>query len=221
MQSGLPEDAYAKARAGMVSHQLEQRGIRDPRVLAAMRGIPRHRFCPADQVAFAYEDHPLPIGHGQTISQPYIVAVMTEALALQPTDSVLEIGTGSGYQTAVLAFLSRFVYSVELLPVLADKARNTLASLAIENVKIVSADGTLGLPEHAPFDAVLVTAGTPSIPPPLLEQLGMGGRLVAPTGDRYVQTLELQTRTEAGYDIKDLFSVVFVPLIGKFGWSSE
>ncbi|OGO10082.1 MAG: protein-L-isoaspartate O-methyltransferase [Chloroflexi bacterium RBG_13_60_9] len=205
----------------MVRDQIERRGLSDPRVLEAMRAVPRHLFLLRSERASAYDDNPLPIGCHQTISQPYIVAYMTEALGLQGGENVLEIGTGSGYQTAILACLSRAVYSVERIPELAERARENLRALNITNAEVIVGDGTAGLPEHAPFDAILVTAATPSVPDPLLEQLAPSGRLIAPVGGRSVQELELSTRLPAGINRRRLISVVFVPLIGKHGWETE
>jgi protein-L-isoaspartate(D-aspartate) O-methyltransferase len=202
----------------MVRSQIERRGVRDSRVLEAMRAVPRHLFLSGSDWASAYDDTPLPIGCHQTISQPYIVAYMTEALGLQGTEKVLEIGTGSGYQTAILACLARTVYSMERIPELAERARKNLRALGIDNAEIAVGDGTAGVPEQAPFDAVLVAAGTPSLPPPLLDQLALGGRLVAPIGERSVQDLERWIRTPSGFEKRRLIAVVFVPLIGEHGW---
>jgi protein-L-isoaspartate(D-aspartate) O-methyltransferase len=215
----FPPDAYADQRARMVRNQIARRGLADERTLEAMRTVPRHIFLPEEYRASAYDDTPLPIGCHQTISQPYIVAYMTEALRLSGEDTVLEIGTGSGYQTAILACLCKFIYSVERVPELAASAREKLASLGIDNVEVAAGDGTFGLPEHAPYQAILVTAGTPAVPQPLLDQLAPGGRLLAPVGDRGVQELELWQRTDSGFNNRRLISVVFVPLIGKYGWN--
>lgn len=205
----------------MVRDQIERRGLRNERMLEAMRAVPRHLFLPAENRDSAYADSPLPIGCRQTISQPYIVAYMTEALDLRGAERVLEIGTGSGYQTAILACLARSIFSMERLPALATGARERLTSLGIDNVEVVTGDGTRGLPEHAPFDAILVTAGAPAIPQPLLDQLGPDGRLLAPVGGRGVQDLELWRRSECGFRRQPLIPVVFVPLIGEYGWSGE
>jgi protein-L-isoaspartate(D-aspartate) O-methyltransferase len=217
----FPPDEYAEPRERMVRDQIERRGVSDPRVLEAMRAVPRHRFLLGDERASAYDDTPLPIGRHQTISQPYIVAYMTAALELKGEEKVLEIGTGSGYQTAILACLSRTVYSMERIPELADRARENLRGLAIDNAEVIVGDGTAGLPDTAPFDAILVTAGAPGLPDPLVEQLAPLGRLVAPVGGRGVQELELHTRAPSGIERRRLISVVFVPLIGKFGWEKE
>ncbi len=205
-------------REHMVRDQVERRGVRDPRVLEAMRAVPRHLFLSGPDQSSAYDDTPLPIGCRQTISQPYIVGYMTEALAPRETDTVLEIGTGSGYQTAVLACLARRVISIERIPELADRARENLRALEIDNAEVVTGDGTAGRPEQAPFDAILITAGAPAVPQPLLEQLAVGGRLIAPVGGRSVQELELWTRAQTGFDHRRLIAVVFVPLIGDHGW---
>ncbi len=180
---GFDEATLAARRERMVDEQIVARGVRDRRVLAAMRTVARHRFVPAGLVESAYEDSPLPIGHGQTISQPYIVAYMSEVLEVAPHHRVLEIGTGSGYQAAVLAALARDVYSVELVPELAERARTTLAALGVGNVRVLTGDGYRGWPEHAPFDRVMVTAAPPEMPPALVEQLAPGGILVAPVGE--------------------------------------
>ncbi|HEY5117842.1 MAG TPA: protein-L-isoaspartate(D-aspartate) O-methyltransferase [Anaerolineales bacterium] len=217
----FPPDECAKPRERMVRDQIESRGVSDPRVLEAMRAVPRHRFLSADERASAYDDTPLPIGSHQTISQPYIVAYMTAALELEGEEKVLEIGTGSGYQTSILACLSRAVYSVERIPELANRARENLRELEIDNAEVIIGDGTVGLPDKAPFDAILVTAGTPILPDPLLEQLAPSGRLIAPVGGRGVQELEFCMRTPSGIERRRLISVVFVPLIGKYGWEKQ
>jgi protein-L-isoaspartate(D-aspartate) O-methyltransferase len=202
----------------MVRDQLERRGVRDERVLEAMRAVPRHLFLYPGERSSAYNDTPLPIGCYQTISQPYIVGYMTEALGLKCAEKVLEIGTGSGYQTAVLACLAQTVFSIERIAELAERARKNLGALNIDNADVAVGDGTAGCPERAPFDAILVTAGTPTVPQPLLDQLAPGGRLIAPVGGRNVQELELWTRTPSGFAERRLIAVVFVPLIGALGW---
>ncbi len=202
----------------MVRTQIEARGVRDPRVLEAMRRVPRHVFVPDAHRAEAYGDHPLPIGHGQTISQPFIVAYMTESLALAPESKVLEVGTGSGYQAAVLAHVAREVHTIERFPALAAAARARLASLGLGNVTVHVGDGTLGLPEHAPFDGILVAAAAPEVPQALLAQLVEGGRLVLPVGSRGFQHLERWTRQDDGFRREVLEPVAFVPLIGAQGW---
>jgi protein-L-isoaspartate(D-aspartate) O-methyltransferase len=205
-------------RNRMVERQIEARGVRNPRVLAAMREIPRHLFIPPPYDRSAYEDSPLPIGNGQTISQPYIVALMTELLKPEPDDNVLEIGTGCGYQAAILAKLVRNVTSVERIPAVADLARSNLTALGISNVEIQTADGTLGYPENAPYNGIIITAATPSVPKPLIEQLAENGRLVAPVGGREIQELVVLSRS-GGIISQELHGGVrFVPLIGEHGW---
>ena len=213
---------FRAARSRMVDEQLVARGIRDPRVLAAMAAVPRERFIDADQAEFAYDDGPLPIGEGQTISQPYVVARMIEALELAPTDRVLEIGTGSGYAAAVLAEVCAQVYTVERVAALADRARRRLAELGYAPVRVRAGDGTLGWPEHAPYDAIVATAGGPTVPPALREQLVPGGRLVMPVGrSLYGQRLVRVVRGDGDVDRREeLEAVAFVPLIGAQGWPS-
>jgi protein-L-isoaspartate(D-aspartate) O-methyltransferase len=210
-------DDFLEARRQMVASQLRGRGISDQRVLDAMERVPRHLFVQGGGWS-AYEDTPLPIGGGQTISQPYMVAAMTEALSLQGGETVLEIGTGSGYQAAVLAQLCRQVYSIERIPELADQAKRVLQDLGYGNVELVVGDGTLGLPEHAPYDGIMVTAATPSLPPPWIEQLAEGGRIVAPIGDRWTQNLVIAAKEHGGLNQRTSFACVFVPLIGKYGF---
>jgi protein-L-isoaspartate(D-aspartate) O-methyltransferase len=210
-------DAYADARARMVREQLVARGIRDARVLDAMGRVPRHELVPEGARDEAYEDGPLPIGEGQTISQPYIVAAMSEAAALSGDERVLEVGTGSGYQAAVLSALAREVYTIELEPVLAERAKRDLARLGCTNVHARTGDGYRGWPEAAPFDAILVTAAPDHVPPDLLAQLRIGGRLVIPVGGRFDQELYVYTKTERGVERKHLFPVRFVPLRGEAG----
>ncbi len=205
---------HADARRKMVAEQLETRGITDPSVLNAMRNVPRHRFIPDAVLSWAYADGPLDIGEDQTISQPYIVALMTELIAPGPEMKILEVGTGSGYQAAVLAQIVDRVYSVEILPDLADSARAVLADLDIANVEVRTGDGYDGWPEQAPFDAIIVTAAPPSIPQPLLDQLATGGRLVIPVGRRN-QDLLVVTRTEDGFERQTVTGVRFVPMTGK------
>ena len=205
-------------RNRMVDHQIEARGIRNPRVLAAMREIPRHIFIPSPYDRSAYEDCPLPIGNGQTISQPYIVALMTELLKPEPNDNVLEIGTGCGYQAAILAKLVRKVTSIERIPAVADLARSNLTALGFSNVAVITTDGTLGYPENAPYDGIIITAATPSVPKPLIDQLAENGRLVAPVGGREIQELVVLSR-RSGVISQELHGGVrFVPLIGEHGW---
>jgi protein-L-isoaspartate(D-aspartate) O-methyltransferase len=205
----------------MVANQIEMRGIRDPRVLAAMRAVPRHRFVPPYQAGAAYRDSPLPIGQGQTISQPYIVALMTEMLELEGDERVLEIGTGSGYQAAILGQLATEVISVERFASLAQEARERLAALEYDNVRIEVGDGSLGWPEGAPYDAIIVTAASPGVPSPLEEQLAEGGCLVVPTGQRWTQSLVRVRRKGGRLKRETTIGVAFVPLIGEHGWQQR
>ena len=214
----MPEDQFAAARGRMVEQQIRARGVADPRVLAALRLVPRHRFVPEHLCSQAYGDYPLPIGEDQTISQPYIVGLMTEILELQETDRVLEVGTGSGYQAAVLAELAAAVFSIDRRGGLADQARSILDSLGYRNIRIRVGDGTLGWPQEAPFDGILVTAGAPQVPRPLVEQLAVGGRLVIPVGDRFTQTLTCVRQTGEGLKCEYYGGCRFVRLIGKYGW---
>jgi protein-L-isoaspartate(D-aspartate) O-methyltransferase len=210
---------FAEARRQMVAQHIAARGVRDPRVLRAFLDVPREAFLPESLAEFAYEDSPLPIGEGQTISQPYIVALMSEALCLKPTDRVLEVGTGSGYAAAVLGRLAAEVYTVERIANLAETAARRMQRLGLGNVHVLHGDGSLGWPEHAPFDAIIVAAGGPEVPPSLLSQLAMGARLVMPVGSTSrTQRLTRITRTEHGYAREDLTQVRFVPLIGAEGW---
>ena len=205
----------------MVEHQIKARGIKDPLVLAAMSRVPRHIFVPPDLVDSAYSDRPLPIGVGQTISQPYMVAVMTEALKLQGGERVLEIGTGSGYQTAVLAEIAGQVVTVERVRGLAEAAGGLLRDLGYTNIEFVTGDGSGGDPARAPYDGILVTAGAPDVPEVLAAQLAPGGRLVSPVGNSLQQTLTRVTRSGDGFTTERLEGCVFVPLIGKYGWSED
>ena len=214
-------DPYEREREAMVEHQIRDRGIRDERVLAAMREVPRHLFVPKGYERAAYEDRPLPIGEGQTISQPYIVAVMTEQLELAPQDRVLEIGSGSGYQAALLAGLAGTVISIERLEGVAEQARENLARAGVTGVRIVVGDGTEGYPPEAPYDAIIVTAASPGVPEPLIEQLAEGGRLIAPIGPRDCQDLVKLVKREGKVETIPLGGVCFVPLIGQFGWRGE
>jgi len=202
----------------MVETQLAGRGIQDPRVLDAMRRVPRHMFVDEALRDQSYSDHPLPIGDKQTISQPYIVALMTEALRLQGHEKVLEVGTGSGYQAAVLAELADRVFSIERFPNLAYKANQVFQKLGYKNIIVRVADGTLGWPDEAPFDAIVVTAGAPRVPQPLVDQLAMGGRMVVPVGDRLSQELFVVERVPEGIRKTPLGGVRFVDLVGKWGW---
>lgn len=219
-REAVTED-YAIARGRMVGEHLRGRGIRDERVLAAMGRIPRHRFVEEALAGRAYGDWALPIGQAQSLSQPYMVARMSEALALRGGERVLEVGTGSGYQTAVLAELSGKVYSVERVRSLADLARRRLEDLGYYNIRVRVGDGSLGWPEEAPFDAILVTAGAPRIPDPLVAQLASGGRLVIPEGGSDTQMLRRLTRKGDGLHVEDLAACSFVKLIGARAWRAE
>jgi len=209
---------YRVARERMVNNQLVSRGIKDKGILRAMGKIHRHLFIEEALIAEAYNDHPLPIGHKQTISQPYIVALMTEALELTGKEKTLEIGTGSGYQTAILAELSEKVYTIERIRPLMEQARALLNELGYTNILFKSYDGTLGWEEYAPFDAVIITAGAPKIPEPLLNQLGDGGRMIIPIGDKFSQELIKVTKVKDDYEEKNLGGCRFVDLIGTHGW---
>ena len=215
----MPEDDDRR-RDVMITQQLIKRGIKDERVLRAMRDVPRHLFVPERYRAMAYDDMPLPIGHEQTISQPLMVAIMTEALHLGGSERVLEVGTGSGYQAAILARLATVVFSLERLAGIAAQARVTLAALGIMNVHVLVEDGSMGLPEHAPYDAIIVTAGAPNVPQPLVDQLKPTGRLIIPVGDRLEQTLMRLTKTDHGLETEYLGGCRFVPLVGSEGWHS-
>ena len=210
---------FEELRNRMVDEQLIPRGIKDPRVLSAMRRVPRHIFVGEAALEHAYGDHAIAIGEGQTISQPYMVGVMTEALDLHGDETVLEVGTGSGYQAAVLAELVMHVYSIERIAELAVRARRLLDGLGYQNISIKVFNGTLGWKEESPFDRIIVTAGAPEVPAALVEQLAEGGRLIIPVGDRYSQMLT-RVGKKAGEIIKtELFPCVFVPLIGEHGWA--
>jgi len=209
-----PVDPFAPQRERMVAAQIEMRGVRDPAVLAAMRSVPRHRFVPESMRSQAYEDHPVAIGWGQTISQPYIVALMTELARPRPGMKVLEVGTGSGYQAAVLAEIVGTVHTIEIVPELGNRAAKTLLELGYRNVHVYVGDGFGGRPQDAPFDAIVVTAAPDTIPPPLLEQLAVGGRLVIPVGSAE-QELVVVTRAEEGYRRESVIPVRFVPMTGK------
>jgi protein-L-isoaspartate(D-aspartate) O-methyltransferase len=212
-------DGFSAPRREMVEKQIRRRGVRAARVLEAMECVPRHEFVPEPLRAHAYDDSPLPIGEGQTISQPYIVAAMTAALALTGRERVLEIGTGSGYQAAVLSLLAAEVHSVERNAALASAAAERLARLGYANVHVHCGDGTLGLPEFAPFDAILVAASAPAIPSPLAAQVAPGGRLILPVGaDQEHQELQLLERTSDGFRNRRLDPCRFVPLVGRCGW---
>jgi protein-L-isoaspartate(D-aspartate) O-methyltransferase len=211
---GAGSDPFSAARRRMVSEQIEARGVRDPRVLDAMRRVPRHLFVPPGLRARAHEDNPLPIGEGQTISQPYIVAFMSEAARVRPGDRVLEVGTGSGYQAAVLSALGARVFSIEILPSLAELGRRNLEAAGFADVSVRTGDGYRGWPEEAPFDAIVVTAAPDEIPQPLLEQLKPGGRLVIPIGTGNQELIRV-TRTESGFERASLLPVRFVPMTGE------
>jgi protein-L-isoaspartate(D-aspartate) O-methyltransferase len=206
------------ARERMVAEQLVARGIRDERVLAAMRAIPREDFVPLGDRAKAYDDQPLPIGHGQTISQPYIVAKMAELAGVRPTDRVLEIGAGGGYASAVISRLAAEVWGVEIVPELAERARATLVRLGVANARIECFDGTFGWREHAPYDVISVAAGAPRVPILMLEQLADGGRLVIPVGPRESQRLVVVTRRGDEFETRHDIPVRFVDLTGRYGW---
>jgi protein-L-isoaspartate(D-aspartate) O-methyltransferase len=206
-------------RLAMVEHQLKARGIFDQAVLRAMAEVPREHFLPEEYSRDAYSDGPLPIGEGQTISQPYMVAIMTECLMLTGNDKVLEIGTGSGYQMAVLLKITPWVYSIERIPGLARSAQAKFHELGYDQVHIRVADGSCGWPEEAPFDAIIVTSGAPVVPETLKEQLAEGGRLVIPVGSRHTQVLYKITRTGDRYRTEEKTHCVFVPLIGKYAWA--
>ena len=210
---------FQKIRETMVEQQLSARDIHDNRVLDVFRKVPRHKFISEEFQPNAYADYPLPIGENQTISQPYMVALMTQLLELKGREKVLEIGTGSGYQSAVLAELSETVYSVERISSLADKAQNALIELGYKNVNIKVDDGTLGWQEFSPFDAIIVTAASPNIPDILIKQLDDKGRLVIPVGESFAQTLVLAKKISGKIKIKNICGCVFVPLLGKYGWN--
>lgn len=218
-RTSAPTDLpFAEQRAWMVQHQLEAWGIADVRVLDAMRRVPRELFVPADERDAAYFDGALPIGEGQTISQPFVVAYMTEMLRLQGDEKALEIGTGSGYQTAVLSLLAAEVYTVERIARLSRQAQEALAQFGVINAHFRVGDGSLGWPEHAPYDAILVTCAAPAVPQPLVEQLADGGRLIVPVGPRGYQDLVLVRKQGEGVVQDRLSPVAFVPLIGEHGW---
>jgi protein-L-isoaspartate(D-aspartate) O-methyltransferase len=208
------QDSESLRADAMVERQIRAEGIDDPRVLAAMRDVPRHRFVPPERAAQAYDDTPLPIGYGQTISQPYIVAYMTEALELEPHHRVLEIGTGSGYQAAVLARIAKEVFTIEIVPELAARAAGTLRELGYANVHTRAGDGYAGWPEEAPFDRIIVTAAPDHVPQPLVDQLAVGGRLVIPVGD-VKQQMTILTKTKEGIVERRTIGVRFVPFTRK------
>jgi len=214
-------DRFVVERERMVEDQLVSRGIKEPNVLKAFREIPRHAFVGAQLQPQAYNDYPLPLEHGQTISQPYMVALMTECLHLKGDEKVLEVGTGSGYQAAILSRLARRVYSIERDTLLARKAREQLTRLKIENVVIKVGDGTLGWREFAPYDGIIVTAGSPLVPEPLQKQLRNGGRLVVPVGSSAFQNLMCIEKNGTQFKTDEICGCTFVPLIGDHGWAQE
>jgi len=209
------QDPYTQKRYQMVKHQIQWRGIRDTLVLNAMRKVPRHLFVPDYLMPQAYVDSPLPIGEGQTISQPYIVAFMTEALELKGGEKVLEIGTGSGYQAAVLAEIAREVYTIEIVPTLGRRAEELLKKVSYKNVHVKIGDGYRGLPEQAPFDAVIVTAAPGHIPQPLVDQLKKGGRMIIPVGDYYQELILIEKKSDGSIKKKSVLPVRFVPMTGE------
>ncbi len=211
-------DSYKAERERMVKYQIASKGIKDERVLAVMRKVPRHRFISPDACSYAYADSPIRIGSGQTISQPYIVALMTELLDVQQDHRVLDVGTGSGYQAAILGELAAEVHSIERHSELAESARETLKDLGYENIQVHVGDGTQGYEPAAPYDRIVVAAAGPSVPQALLDQLAAGGRLVIPVGPRYSQRLEVWEQRGDEYKKSTNIPVVFVPLIGKEGW---
>jgi protein-L-isoaspartate(D-aspartate) O-methyltransferase len=215
----ITKDEYTQARKRMVEEQIIARGIHEPRLLTVMGSVPRHSFVPLDDLPWAYSDGPLPIGYGQTISQPYIVALMTELLELDPNDRVLEVGTGSGYQAAVLGMLATEVHTVEVIPELARQAEKTLGELGYMQVHVHTGDGSIGWPEAAPYSKILVAAAAPEVPQALFDQLGEGGRLVIPVGSRSLQQLEAWRRIGREFIRQVSLQVCFVPLRGKFGWN--
>lgn len=219
--NGNGTQPFAAERGSMVENQLRQRGIRDERLLAAMSKVPRHEFVSPQNWTEAYADHPIPIPEQQTTSQPYMIAAMIQAAQIKAEDRVLEIGAGSGYQTALLAELASQVFAVERYASLSETARNTLERLGYRNVKVVTADGSLGLPSDAPFDAIIVSAAAPRIPQALIEQLAIGGRLVVPVGEPDQQAVHLVERQQDGtINVKTLEGCRFVPLIGEHGFAA-
>jgi protein-L-isoaspartate(D-aspartate) O-methyltransferase len=217
----MPPDPFGDERRRMVEEQIRSRGIRNERVLAVMEKVPRHLFVPENLRPAAYEDRPLPIGEGQTISQPYIVALMTDLLDPRAGDRILEIGAGSGYQAAILAGLASEVITIERIPSVAAQARRNLSAAGSRPVEVVLGDGTLGYPPKAPYQGILVTAGAPEVPPPLVGQLADGGRLVAPIGPHGVQDLVRVVREGGKIRRESHGGVVFVPLIGEYGWRED
>jgi len=215
------EGIFEQKRSEMVSHQIKRRGLIDVRLLQAFQSVPRHRFVPLDVQDLAYNDGPLPIGSGQTISQPYIVALMTSLAVLKGDENVLEIGTGSGYQAAVLACLAKTVHTIERHAVLSEWARRTLEELEYKNVYVHLGDGSVGWPDAAPYQAIIVTAAAPRPPQPLLDQLDEGGRLVIPIGEPRVQDLQVWQRSGQQFSWESIIPVAFVPLRGEYGWKED
>jgi protein-L-isoaspartate(D-aspartate) O-methyltransferase len=209
---------FAEQRRLMVESQIRKRGVSEERVLQAMATVPRHEFVPAFWINQAYADEPLPIGHGQTISQPYIVAAMVASLGLTGSENVLEIGAGCGYQAAVVALMAKEVHAVEILPDLAQSAAERVQRLGYANVHVHTGDGSLGWPESSPYDAILIAAAAPAVPEPLLQQLAEGGRLIAPVGEEDKQELQLITKREGKLLVKQAGPCRFVPLLGEHGW---
>lgn len=217
----INERTFERARVRMVEEQIRARGITDERILDAMRIVPRHRFIDSMFLDQAYEDHPLPIGEGQTISQPYMVALMAMSLSLHGDEIVLEVGTGSGYQAAVFAQLCRWVYSIERYTPLAHTAQDRLDAMGYKNATVMVGDGTLGWKAHAPYDAIAVAAAAPNIPAPLAEQLAPGGRLCIPLGSRHSQVLIVGVKQGVALEVHEVCGCEFVPLIGARGWGSQ
>jgi len=215
------EAHYANLRNNMVNEQIISRGVHDERLLDALRRVPRHLFVPEEYAHIAYSDSPLPIGHGQTISQPYIVALMTELLELEGEENVLEVGTGSGYQAALLAYLARQVHTIERHEELAENADKALMRLGLTNVMVHVGDGSLGLPKYAPYQAIMITAAAPRVPQPLFDQLGEGGRLVLPEGGAGGQMLDRWRQHDGEYKQEHIAPVAFVPLRGQHGWKED
>lgn len=215
------EAHYANLRNYMVNEQIISRGVHDERLLDALRRVPRHLFVPEEYAHIAYSDSPLPIGHGQTISQPYIVALMTELLELEGEENVLEVGTGSGYQAALLAYLARQVHTIERHEELAENAEKALMRLGLTNVMVHVGDGSLGLPKYAPYQAIMITAAAPRVPQPLFDQLDEGGRLVLPEGGAGGQMLDRWRQHDGEYKQEHIAPVAFVPLRGQHGWKED
>jgi protein-L-isoaspartate(D-aspartate) O-methyltransferase len=216
----ISESPFSRERLSMVEHQLRERGIHDERVLAAMNRVPRHEFVLPKDWPEAYADRPIAIAEHQTTSQPYMIAAMLQAAEIRPEDRVLEIGSGSGYQTALLAELSREVFAIERYPTLVEQARQALDRLGYQNITLVAGDGTLGFPQAAPFNAIIVSAAAPQPPPALIQQLAVGGRLVVPVGDTSQQILEVVEKQPDGITVRSLEGCRFVPLIGQQGFAA-